>query len=151
MKRIVSLMCGFALFSTLCLSAGAQVVDKAKDAGGKTVETTKKVGEKTAATTKSAAQKAKDTIVPKTDGEIQKCITDGLAASAKLKDLGLSATVDNGETTLIGQAKSSGNKNAASSIAKNCGAKKVVNNITIPGPPPPKPAEEKKSEPAKKP
>ena len=151
MKRILSLMGGFALFSALCFSAGAQVVDKAKDAGAKTAETTKKVGEKTADTTKSVAQKAKDTVAPKTDGEMQKCITDGLAASAKLKDLGLSATVANGEATLTGQAKSSGNKNAAASIAKNCGAKTVVNNITIPGPPPPKPAEEKKSESAKKP
>jgi osmotically-inducible protein OsmY len=151
MKRILSLMGGFALFSTLCFSAGAQVVDKAKEAGAKTTETTKKVGEKTADTTKSLAQKAKDTIAPKTDEEMQKCITDGLAASAKLKDLGLNATVANGEATLTGQAKSSGNKNAAASIAKKCGAKKVVNNITIPGPPPPKPAEEKKSEPAKQP
>jgi osmotically-inducible protein OsmY len=152
MKKILSLMGGFALFSTLCFSAGAQVVDKAKEAGTKTAETTKKVADKTAETTKSAAQKAKDTVAPKTDQEIQKCITDGIAASAKLKDLGLSATVANGEATLTGQAKSSGNKNAAASIAKNCGAKKVVNNIAIPGPTTQaKPASEKKSEPAKKP
>jgi osmotically-inducible protein OsmY len=150
MKKILSLMGGFALFSTLCFSAGAQVTDKAKQAGTKTAETTKKAAEKTADATKSAAQKAKDTVAPKTDAEIQKCITDGIAASAKLKDLGLSATVANGEATLTGQAKSSGNKNSAVDVAKKCGAKKVVNNITIPGPAT-KPAPEKKSEPAKKP
>jgi osmotically-inducible protein OsmY len=152
MKKILLMMGGFALFSTLCFSAGGQVVDKAKEAGAKTAETTKKAAEKTADATKSAAQKTKDTVAPKTDAEIQKCITDGLAASARLKGLGLAATVANGEATLTGEAKSSGNKNAAASIAKNCGAKKVVNNITIPGPAsPPKSATEKKSEPAKKP
>jgi osmotically-inducible protein OsmY len=146
MKKILSLMGGFALFSTLCFSAGAQVVDKAKQAGTKTAEATKKVAEKTADTTKSAAQKAKNTVAPKSDEDIRKCITDGIAASAKLKGFGLTATVANGEATLTGEAKSSGNKNAAASIAKNCGAKKVINNITIPGPTsPPKPAPEKKS------
>jgi osmotically-inducible protein OsmY len=128
MKKILSLMGGFALFSTLCFSAGAQVADKAKQ-----------TAEKTADTTKSAAQKAKDTVAPKTDAEIQKCITDGIAASAKLKGLDLAATVANGEATLTGEAKSSGNKNEAASIAKKCGAKKVANNITIPGPPAKKP------------
>jgi osmotically-inducible protein OsmY len=151
MRKILSLMGGFTLFSTLCFSAGAQVVDKAKDAGKKTADTTKKVVYKTADTTKSAAQKAKNTVAPKTDQEMQKCITDGFAASAKLKGFGLAATVANGEATLTGEAKSSGNKNAAAGVAKDCGVKKVVNNITIPGPPPPKPAPEKKSEPAKKP
>jgi osmotically-inducible protein OsmY len=137
MKKILSLTGGFALFSTLCFSAGAQVVDKAKQAGTKTAETTKKVAEKTADTTRSAAKKAKNTVAPKSDEEIQKCITDGIAASAILKNRGLAATVANGEATLTGEAKSRGNKNAAANVARRCGAKKVVNDIAIPGPPPP--------------
>ncbi|MBO0722250.1 MAG: BON domain-containing protein, partial [Blastocatellia bacterium] len=58
------------------------------------------------------------------------------AANAKLKDLSLSATVSGGEATLTGDGKSGGNKNAANGIAKKCGAKKVTNNITVPGPAP---------------
>lgn len=136
MKKVLSIMGSLALVSTLYFSAGAQVVDKAKEAGSKTADTTKKAAEKTADTTKGAAQKAKNTVAPKSDEEIQKCISDGFAASSKLKDLGLNATVASGEATLTGDAKSGGNKNAANGIAKKCGAKKVTNNITVPGPAP---------------
>lgn len=150
-KKILSGMSGLALCTAMWFSAGAQVVDKAKQAGDKTVDTTKKAAEKTADATVSGAQKAKNTVAPKSDEEIQKCITDNLGASAKLKTLGLSATVSNGEATLMGEGKSSGNKNAAANIAKKCGAKKVTNNITIPSPPATKPAAEKQTDPSKKP
>jgi osmotically-inducible protein OsmY len=151
MRMILSAMSGLALCTALGVSAGAQVVDKAKQAGDTTVDATKKAAEKTADATVSGAQKAKNTVAPKSDEEIQKCITDDLAASSKLKTLGLSVTVSNGEATLTGEGKSSGNKNAAAKIAKKCGAKKVTNNITIPSPPATKPAAEKPTEPAKKP
>ncbi|MCI0337312.1 MAG: BON domain-containing protein [Acidobacteria bacterium] len=162
MKKMLSLISGLVLFTALCLTAGAQV-DTVKKAGAKTADTTKKAAEKTADTTKkaaektadatkSAAQEVKKTVAPKTDAEILKCTTDAFAASAKLKGLNLTATVANGEATLAGDGKSSGNKNAAASAAKKCGAKKVTNNITIPAPPPPPPKPtEKKPEPAKKP
>jgi osmotically-inducible protein OsmY len=135
MNKILSMMIGLALLSTLCLSAVAQVPEKAKQTGAKTAETTKKAAEKTADATKAVATKARNTIAPKTDEEIQKCIANGFAGAAKLKDLGLSGTVANGEATLTGEAKSSGTKNSAAGVAKKCGAKKVTNNITIPSPP----------------
>jgi len=134
MKKILLMIGGITLLSTLYLSAGAQVVDKAKEAGEKTADTTKKVAVKSADTTKNVAQKTKNTVAPKTDEEVQKCITDAFSANAKLKDLGLSANVANGEATLTGDGKSSGNKNAAASVAKKCGAKKVTNNIAVPAP-----------------
>jgi osmotically-inducible protein OsmY len=84
------------------------------------------------------AKEAWNKIAPRTDEEIRKCISDKLADSPKLKTLGLSATVTRGEATLKGDGRSGGNKNAAANIAKRCGAKSVVNDISIPGPPPPK-------------
>jgi osmotically-inducible protein OsmY len=145
MKRILSTIGGFALLMTLYFNAGAQVTDKAKQAGSKTADVTKKAAVKTADTTKSVAQKTKSTVAPKSDEDIQKCINDGFASNAKLKDLSLSATVAGGEATLTGDGKSGGNKNTAASVAKKCGAKKVTNNITIPGPAP------KSGKPAKNP
>jgi osmotically-inducible protein OsmY len=134
MKKTLSMMAGMVLLSTLSLSAIAQVPEKAREAGTKTAETSKKAAEKTADVTKSMMSKAKNKIAPKTDDQIQKCITAGLSESPKLKRLALNAIVANGEATLTGEAKSSGNKNTATGVARKCGAKKVTNNITIPGP-----------------
>jgi len=67
----------------------------------------------------------------KSDGEIQQCISDRLAASPSLKDQGLSASVSNGVATLTGTARNPGSKGAVTRIAKKCGAATVTNNITI--------------------
>ncbi len=90
---------------------------------------------------------AKPAAEPKSDAEIQKCISDKLAASTSIKDG--SATVSNGEATLTGAAKNSGAKGAATRMAKRCGANKVTNNITVEAKPAGKKAaaEEKKSTP----
>jgi osmotically-inducible protein OsmY len=75
---------------------------------------------------------------PKTDADVQKCISDKLAASKTIT--GGSATVSGGEATLTGEAKNAGAKNGAAKTATGCGAKKVANNITVAAPPakPPK-------------
>ena len=67
----------------------------------------------------------------KSDGEIQQCISDRLAASPSLKDQGLSSSVSNGVATLTGTARNPGSKGAVTRIAKKCGAATVTNNITI--------------------
>ena len=91
---------------------------------------------------KSAAKKP--AAAPKSDADIQKCITDKFAAAEKLKSQGFSATVSNGEATLTGTASNAGSKGAATKIAKSCGATKVTNNITSPPvSKPAKPAEKK--------
>jgi len=72
-----------------------------------------------------------DTSPAKSDGEIQQCISDRLAASPSLKDQGLSASVSNGVATLTGTARNPGSKGAVTRIAKKCGAATVTNNITI--------------------
>jgi osmotically-inducible protein OsmY len=71
---------------------------------------------------------------PKTDAEIQKCISDKFAASKTITNG--AAVVANGEATLTGEAKSAGAKGGATRSAKACGAQKVVNNMTAPPPPP---------------
>jgi osmotically-inducible protein OsmY len=72
------------------------------------------------------------------DADVQKCITDKLANS-KLKDDGITAKVNGGEAVLEGSVKVSAHKGNASQIAKNCGAQKVTNNITVPSKPAPTP------------
>lgn len=81
---------------------------------------------------------------PKSDSEVQECITQKLAAAPKLKGQGFSATVANGEATFTGTASNGGSKGAVSGIAKSCGAKKVVNNITVKAPEKPAKPEAKK-------
>lgn len=90
----------------------------------------------------------KPAATPKTDADIQKCITDKFASAEKLKSQGFSATVNNGEATLTGAANNAGSKGAATKIAKSCGATKVTNNITAP--PVAKPAKPADKKPAEK-
>jgi hypothetical protein len=98
---------------------------------------------------KKSDKPAKAAAAPKTDPEIQKCISDKFAASKTITNGAVAMA--NGEATLTGDAKSAGAKGGATRSAKACGAKKVVNNINAPPPPPPAPkAGEKKAEPAKK-
>jgi hypothetical protein len=87
---------------------------------------------------------------PKTDADIQKCISDKFAASKTITNG--AAAVANNEATLTGEAKNAGAKGGATRTAKACGAKTVVNNMTTPAPPTPaaKTGEKKKAEPPKK-
>src|SRR5215470_15821075 len=66
---------------------------------------------------------------PKSDEDVQKCITDKFATSKTLTGGG--ATVAGGEATLTGEAKNAGAKTSAGKTAKGCGAKKVTNNISV--------------------
>ena len=163
MKKTLATISSVALFAVLSLGAAAQdsVKDKTKETGSKvasttkkaaekTADTTKQAAEKTADTTKKAAEKTKQTVVGKSDEDVQKCITEKLAASDKLKTQGFSSTVSSGEATLTGTATNAGSKGAATKIAKGCGAKKVTNSITVPPPAPAaKKLDEKKAAPPK--
>jgi len=85
---------------------------------------------------------------PKTDADVQKCISDKFAASKTITNG--AAAVANGAATLTGEAKNGGAKGGAARTAKACGAKTVVNNLTTPAPTATKPDVKKKVEPAKK-
>ncbi len=92
--------------------------------------------------TKQKPAKAPQTsAATKPDTEIQTCITERLAAAPKLKTQGFSAAVTGGVATFSGTASNPGSKGGVSGIAKTCGAKKIVNNITLQaqGKPAPKP------------
>jgi osmotically-inducible protein OsmY len=105
MKTILS---GLALASLIAMCSAAQTPAPAKQAA-----------------------KAKKATAAKSDSEIESCITQKLAAAPKLKDQGFSAAVSGGVVTLTGSAINGGSKGDASKIAKSCGAKQVVNNITV--------------------
>ena len=117
-KKLITLLSGLALTAMFAFTAVAQPTPPAKTA---------------------AAKPAKTKPAPKTDAEIQQCITEKLAASAKLKDQGLSATVVGGVATFVGEAKDGSSKGGVANIAKACGAKKTVNNITVAAKPKPTP------------
>jgi osmotically-inducible protein OsmY len=124
MKRIIAAIFVVLLASAVALAQGAQPAQ-----GGEMKKSEKKAEKK-----KEAA--------PKSDADIQKCITDKFAASAKLKSQGFSASVSGGVATLTGAATNAGSKGAATRIAQSCGAKSVTNNITAP--PVAKPKKEEK-------
>jgi hypothetical protein len=153
MKKTIAVINSLLLVLFISVSADAQK-DKVKEAGSKakdntekavdktvdtskkdakeTADATEKDADKTVETTKKTGKKAKEVVAPKSDDEIQRCVTDELAASATLKDLGLSAATSDGVVTLTGTAKSSKEKKAAGKIAKECSARTVTNNIEAP-------------------
>lgn len=83
---------------------------------------------------KGAAMTGKAKPAAKSDAEIQTCIEQKLGAAPKLKDQHLTVSVAGGVATFAGSAKNAGSKGGVSSIAKACGAKSVVNNITVEAP-----------------
>ncbi len=77
------------------------------------------------------AKAAKAAPAPKSDSDIQSCIQTKLAAAPKLKTQGFSVAVSGGVATFTGKATNGGSKGGVTGIAKSCGAKSVVNNITV--------------------
>lgn len=116
MKRMITVLCFVFALSALGLANIPRLAQGSE---------MMKSGEKKA--TKKAGPAA-----PKSDTEVQKCISDKFANSEKLKSQGFSVTVSNGEATLAGTANNAGSKGAATRIAKSCGATKVTNNISSP-------------------
>jgi len=128
MKRIIAAICVVLLASVVSFAQAAQPAQ-----GGEMMKKSEKKAEK-------KAEKKKDT-APKSDADIQKCITDKFAASEKTK--GFSASVSGAAATLTGDAATAGTKGNATRMAKSCGATSVTNNITAPPVAKPKKAEKK--------
>src|SRR5262249_30088199 len=119
-KGIAKIICGFAIALVLAFGVAA-----------KTTTTPAPASKPPQAKSKSTPP-AK--AAPKTDAEIEQCINDRLAKSAKLKDQGFSVSVSSGVATFTGTAKNSGSKGGVTNIAKACHATKTVNNITVQAP-----------------
>lgn len=124
MKQLLPLVCGLFLTATLAFAQDTQPTQ-----GG---EMTKK------------SKKAEKADKPTTDPDIQKCLQDRLANAPKLKSETITVAVANGEATLTGNVKAG--KGSVTSMAKSCGAKKVINNIVQESTAKPKKSDEKKSE-----
>ena len=73
-------------------------------------------------------------VVPTDDAGIKTCI-EGELAKSKMAGEGFAATVNGGAATFTGATKVPGHKGGVSGIGKSCGAKSIVNNITIEGKP----------------
>lgn len=99
---------------------------------------------------KKKGKSEKAAAAPATDADIQKCISEKFAKSKTITNG--AATVANGEATITGEAKNGGAKGGGVQSAKACGAKKVVNNLTIAetAKGAAKSSDKKKAEPAKK-
>ena len=128
MKKLIALLSSSLLLAALCVTATTHARN----------------------VTQTGAAPAKPTKPmpppPKSDSDIQKCIQDKLAKAKTLGTESITVTVANGEATLAGTVKKSGEKGGATNICKSCGATKVTNNLTIekvvkptPTPKPPKP------------
>lgn len=116
MSKVNRIVSAVAIGALLAVSAFAQTP-------------TTKPAAKTPPPAKTAAPKAK--APAKTDAEIQSCIEGKLAAAPKLKDQHFTVAVSNGTATFTGTAKDGGSKGGVVNLAKSCGVKKVVNNITV--------------------
>jgi osmotically-inducible protein OsmY len=110
MKKIIALTFTLLLTATVAFAQGAAQPEKKKP----------------------EMKKEKAMKAPKSDADVQKCITDKFTGSKTLT--GGAATVASGEATLSGEAKNAGAKTSAGKTAQSCGAKKVTNNITIMAP-----------------
>ena len=113
MKKLIALLSSSLLLATLCVAATTHA---------------KSLGQAGAAPAKPAKPVPPP---PKSDSEIQKCIQDKLAKAKTLGTESITVTVANGEATLAGTVKKSGEKGGATTICKSCGATKVTNNLTI--------------------
>ncbi|MEP7272084.1 MAG: BON domain-containing protein [Acidobacteriota bacterium] len=116
MSKVIRILSPVALCAALALCVVAKAPTK----------TISKTAQKT-----PVAHLTKAKPVVKTDAEIQSCIEQKLAAAPRLKDQHLTVAVVNGVSTFTGVAKNAGSKGSVSGLAKSCGARSVVNHITV--------------------
>ena len=85
------------------------------------------------ATTTQKPHKAKTVKrkAPKSDADIQTCITERIAASPKLQGDSITPVVANRAATFNGTTGSAKNKNTVASLARKCGAARVTSNLEV--------------------
>lgn len=126
MKKLLGLL-AVLMLTTLAVSAQATIP-----------QTTAPPKPQTAGKQTKPAKPAKPAKVTKTvptdDAGIQQCIQERLSKT-KMAGEGFQVAVSGGAATFTGSTKVAGHKGGVSGLAKSCGAKSVVNNITIEGKP----------------
>lgn len=108
------------ILTTLILAAAASAFAQGTTASP-TPKTSKTITKKTVSAPKTA---------PVDDAGITTCINQKLAKSKMTGD-GFQVSVNGGVATFSGSTKVPGHKGGVSGIGKSCGAKSIVNNITI--------------------
>ena len=83
------------------------------------------------ANTTNNAQKAAKRKAPKSDADIQTCITERITAAQNLQGDNISVVVANRAVTLNGTTSSAKNKNTAASLARRCNVSRVTNNLEV--------------------
>jgi osmotically-inducible protein OsmY len=136
MKKASSIFSSFALTAVLAFSALGQTGQKKNAPSGNTLA--------------QSSKSAKHMAAPKSDADVQSCIESKLANGSKAKDQGFGVSMSNGVATFTGTAKNSDSKSGVNGIAKACGAKQVVNHITVEKAPPSAPGATKKAAKTKK-
>jgi len=122
MKKSPGILSGLALTVVFALGAFGQTPTAKLTANKNTPPKT---------TQSKSAKPGKAAAAQKSDSDIQSCVESKIAADPKLKDQGFVVSVSNGVATFTGSTKNSGNKSSVASLAKSCGSKQVVNNITV--------------------
>jgi osmotically-inducible protein OsmY len=120
MKKATSIFSSLALTTVLVLSAlgqPGQPGQKKNAPSGNALAQSAKPGKHTAA--------------PKSDADIQSCIESKLANAPSLKGQGFGVSLSSGIATFTGTTKNSSAKGGVNGIAKSCGAKQVVNHISV--------------------
>jgi osmotically-inducible protein OsmY len=117
MKKATSIFSSLALTAILVSGALGQTGPKKNAPSGNSLAQSAKPGNHTAA--------------PKSDADIQSCIESKMANAPTLKGQGFGVSLSSGIATLTGTTKNSSAKGGVNGIAKSCGAKQVVNKITV--------------------
>jgi osmotically-inducible protein OsmY len=117
MKKATSIFSSLALTAVLALCALGQTGQKKNTPSGNAVA--------------QSSKSSKHMAASKSDADIQSCIESKMANSSKVKDQGFGVSMSNGVATFTGTAKNSDSKSGVNGIAKSCGAKQVVNHITV--------------------
>ena len=138
MKKIILMMC------VLLTIVGATMAQSPMPKPTTTPAT------KTVKTAKPPKEPKMAKVMPKDDTGIKTCI-DGKLAKSKMATEGFQASVSSAVATFTGSTKVPGHKGGVSGIGESCGAKSIVNNITIEGKPAkvPKPKTPKMTNPPK--
>jgi hypothetical protein len=123
MKKATSILSSLALTAVLVLSALGQT--------GQTGQTGQKKNTPSGNALAQSAKAGKHTAAPKSDVDIQSCIESKVANAPSLKGQGFGVSMSSGIATFTGTTKNSSAKGGVNGIAKSCGAKQVVNNISV--------------------
>ncbi len=130
MKKATIVLSNLALSAVLVMSALGQT-GQTGQSGQSGQKSAAKKNAPTGYSLSQSTKTAKHMTATKRDSDIQSCIESKMGSDQKLKNQGFNLSMNNGVATFTGTTKNSNSKSGVNSIAKSCGAKQVVNNISV--------------------